>query len=95
MALSYATVEDLYQAILKRLAEPGYKNKYVDEAAFEEDVWTRVREVVGSQHAPQHCLTSHAGRKDRSASAWKTFCKGNWLAGLRYGDAARADATIG
>jgi hypothetical protein len=72
--MAFATVEELYRAILQRLAEPGYAKRYTDESSFEAEVWSRHADLLG-QDAGQHCLTSHTERHGRSAPAWKAFCK--------------------
>ena len=72
--MAYSTVERLYQAILNRLAQPGYAKRYADESAFEKDVWARLVKLLGV-NAAQHCLTSHTQLEGRSAAAFEAFCK--------------------
>lgn len=72
--MAYRTVEELYRAILNRLAPPGYADTYADESAFEADVWSRLVELLGPD-ATQHCLTSHTQLQGRSAAAWEAFCR--------------------
>jgi hypothetical protein len=72
---NYTTVEDLYSAIKKRLAEPGYSESYADEDKFEDHVWRRLWKMFEPDDAASICLTSHTKRKGRSAKEWKTFCR--------------------
>jgi len=74
--LPHLTVDALFTALKDRLSAPGYQPSYVDESAFERDVWSRVCELVedASDDAGTCCLTSHTGLPGRSASQWATFC---------------------
>jgi hypothetical protein len=74
--MTWSTVDDLYEAIKKRLAAPGYSDRFDDESEFEEEAWSRVVGLLGQhQNVAQLCLTSHTGRPGRSAAAWRAFCK--------------------
>jgi len=75
--MGYATIDDLYVALGKRLAEPGYSKMYKSESALEEDVWDRLVKLMSEvvDDTCVWCLTSHTSdRKGRSAAAWKAFC---------------------
>jgi hypothetical protein len=69
----WATVDDLYETLTKRLGAPGYDPRYDNESDFEAHVWDRVTKLIG-QDAGTLCLTSHRERPGRSAAAWTTFC---------------------
>ena len=58
--------------VVRRLAEPGYKARYPDEAEFEVEVWPRV--VSLARQLGFDCLTSHTVHPDRSAEEWQQFC---------------------
>ena len=68
------TVDDLYSAIVRRLAEPTYPDHYDSESDFEAEVWSRITRMVGND-AERHCLTSHTERLGRSAVEWERFCQ--------------------
>jgi hypothetical protein len=68
------TVDDLYTAIIRRLAEPTYADHYASESDFEADVWTRLTSMLG-EDAARYCLTSHTERTGRSAVEWEAFCR--------------------
>ena len=68
------TVDDLYSAIVQRLAEPAYPDHYASESDFEAEVWSRITRMVGND-AERRCLTSHTERQGRSAVEWERFCQ--------------------
>jgi hypothetical protein len=74
--MTYSTVDDLYVALAKHLAEAGYSDKYQNESLFEADVWARMVDFMSQieQDTATRCLTSHTQRKGRSNVAWKDFC---------------------
>jgi len=73
--MTYAGIDELYCAIRKRLAESGYSKTYSNESDFENAVWDRLLKFKSDVKDPGIvCLTSHNGRKGRSADAWKVFC---------------------
>jgi hypothetical protein len=72
--MTWATVDDLYQALKERLGAPGYDSRYDSESDFEAHVWKRVTQLIG-QDADRLCLTSHVERQGRSAATWAAFCK--------------------
>jgi len=62
----------------EQLARSGYQDAYRTESAFEAEVWRRVVNVAKQMGliVSTACLTSHLGNPDRSAAAWKEFCRG-------------------
>ena len=74
--MQYANVHDLKDALVKRLAEPGYSKTYKNEPAFEAQVWDRVVKLMSEagMKPDTSCLTSHTKNEGRSAEAWKNFC---------------------
>jgi hypothetical protein len=74
MAMLTDTVDDLYSAIVQRLADPTYPDRYASESDFEADVWSRITAMLG-EDAQRLCLTSHTERQGRSAVEWETFCQ--------------------
>src|SRR5262245_59573799 len=77
--MSWATVDDLYEAVKERLGAPGYDQSYADEPDFEKQVWSHVVRLVGQEVGQecvgQFCLTLHSELPGRSAAAWEAFCK--------------------
>jgi hypothetical protein len=71
--MSHVTVDDLYTALRKLLAAPGYAKTYGSEPEFEAAVWGRLIKLFG-QNTGACCLTSHQEHGERSAEAWKAFC---------------------
>ena len=67
------TVDDLYTAIVSRLAEPYYREHYSSESDFEAEVWSRLTAMLGHD-AERLCLTSHRERAGRSTVEWEKFC---------------------
>jgi hypothetical protein len=70
------SIEELWMLLRERLAAPGYADAHATEPAFEAEVWDRVVNLAIDlgMNVSESCLTSHEGRADRSAAAWKEFC---------------------
>jgi hypothetical protein len=73
MPMPTDTLDDLYSAIIQRLAEPPYPDHYDSESEFESEVWSRITALVGDDFE-KRCLTSHKERHGRSAVEWENFC---------------------
>lgn len=70
-------VEDLFAALVGRLAQSGYADPHGSEAAFEEEVWDRVVALMRERGADPSlaCLTSHTvGHRERTDAGWRAFC---------------------
>src|SRR5204863_5916519 len=75
--LNPADIDQLWLMVQNRIRQPGYKEQYGTEAAFEADAWKRIialAEDLGIDVASS-CLTSHAFHSERSMSAWERFRK--------------------
>ena len=72
--MQYCSADDFYVTLAEHLAKAVYSETYMNEAAFEVDVWNHVREFM-SEVKGASCLTSHTNREGRSGEDWKAFCR--------------------
>ena len=70
-------VDELWLAIRDCLGQPGYREDYGTEAAFEADVWKRIVTLTTNlgMDVASTCLTSHSIHEDRSVPEWERFRK--------------------
>ena len=76
MVINPASIDALWMMLRERPADPRYPGTYSTEFAFEDEVWKRVVKLATEigLDVSTACLTSHAERSNRSATAWKKFC---------------------
>ncbi len=75
--MTHESTAELFEAVRRELARPGYPQRCNDEQAFERAVWSRLRALIANAAAGDSatlCLTSHTWAEGRSAREWRAFC---------------------
>jgi len=76
-SINPTSIDELWILLQKRLSNADYAHSYATESHFETDVWKTVVQLSRDIRQDERvtCLTSHATNIERSADAWKNFCR--------------------